>query len=102
MAIVKPSRIIKPLGMLHSAQIRAARALLGWRQEQLAGAAGTGLATIRRLEGGQGLLRANVSTAAKIQAAFEQAGIQFLFDDDAGGMGLRMRKTETQRERKGR
>ena len=88
--------------MLHSAQIRAARALLGWRQEQLAGAAGTGLATIRRLEQGQGLVKANVSTAARIQTAFEQAGVQFLEEDDKEGIGVRLTKNETRRAPKTR
>ena len=36
--------------MLHASQIRAARALLGWSQEQLADAADIGVATIRRIE----------------------------------------------------
>ena len=33
-----------------------------------------------------------VSTLLKIQAAFEQAGIQFIDDDETGGFGLRMAK----------
>lgn len=83
--------------MLHSGQIRAARALLGWRQEDVAQVADIGLATIRRLERGEGLLKGNVSTAAKIKAAFERAGIQFIDDDEAGGIGLRMTKKKTKR-----
>jgi hypothetical protein len=33
-----------------------------------------------------------VSTMVRIQAAFEQAGIQFIDDDELGGFGLRMAK----------
>ena len=36
--------------MLEAAQVRAARALLGWRQEELAKASRVGIATIQRLE----------------------------------------------------
>ena len=63
--------------MLQVAQIRAARALLGWRQEDIADAAKISVATIRRIESQEELLTGNLSTLLKIQAAFEQAGIQF-------------------------
>ncbi len=43
-----------------------------------------------------------VSTILKIQAAFEQAGVQFLDEDDAGGMGVRLAKTGNQRPPKTR
>ena len=36
--------------MLFAAQIRAARALLDWRQDDLARAADVGITTIRRIE----------------------------------------------------
>ncbi|MFZ2080389.1 MAG: helix-turn-helix transcriptional regulator [Xanthobacteraceae bacterium] len=38
--------------MLEPAQIRAARGLLGWRQEDLSKASGVGTATIQRIEKG--------------------------------------------------
>jgi len=41
---------------------------------------------------GQGPLAGYVSTLLKIQAAFEQGGIQFIDDDEIGGFGLRMAK----------
>jgi transcriptional regulator with XRE-family HTH domain len=78
--------------MLQVAQLRAARALLGWRQEDVARAAKISVATIRRIESQEGTLTGYVSTLLKIQAAFEQAGIQFIDDDEAGGFGLRMSK----------
>jgi transcriptional regulator with XRE-family HTH domain len=77
--------------MLHAAQIRAARALLGWRQEDLSQAAGIGLATIARLEQGEGLVRGNVTTVFKIQRALEAAGVMFIGEDDTAGAGVRFR-----------
>ena len=83
--------------MLQVAQIRAARALLGWRQEDIAEAAKISVATIRRIESQEQLLTGNVSTLLKIQAAFEQAGIQFIDEDETGGLGLRMAKKKRKR-----
>jgi transcriptional regulator with XRE-family HTH domain len=83
--------------MLQVAQIRAARALLGWRQEDIAEAAKISVATIRRIESQEELLTGNISTLLKIQAAFEQAGIQFIDDDETGGFGLRMAKKKRKR-----
>jgi transcriptional regulator with XRE-family HTH domain len=75
--------------MRYSAQIRAARGLLGWSQDQLARRAGIGLATLGRIEQTEGILKGNFSTAIKIQNALEQAGIAFT-DDGAGGIGVRL------------
>jgi transcriptional regulator with XRE-family HTH domain len=83
--------------MLQVAQIRAARALLGWRQEDIAEAAKISVATIRRIESQEELLTGNISTLLKIQAAFEQAGIQFIDEDETGGLGLRMAKKKRKR-----
>ncbi len=79
--------------MVHSEHLRAARALLGWRQEDLSKASGIGLATIQRIEKGSGPLRANVSTAVKIQEALERAGVRFLERDQNGGIGVRLTHT---------
>jgi len=83
--------------MLQVAQLRAARALLGWRQHDVAQAAKISVATVRRIESQEGLLTGYVSTLLKIQAAFEQAGIQFIDDDETGGFGLRMAKRKRKR-----
>jgi transcriptional regulator with XRE-family HTH domain len=83
--------------MLQVAQLRAARALLGWRQEDIAEAAKISVATIRRIESQEGPLTGYVSTILKIQGAFEQAGIQFVEDDEAGGFGVRMAKKKRKR-----
>src|SRR6266545_2662417 len=83
--------------MLESAQIRAARALLGWRQEDLSKASGVGTATIQRIEKSRREISGYVSTLVRLQAAFEQAGIQFIEDDEMGGFGLRMAKKKSKR-----
>src|SRR5215470_15347481 len=63
--------------MRYSAQIRAARALLGWSQHRLAREAGIGSATVRRIEQHEGVVKGNFSTILKVQRALEQAGIHF-------------------------
>jgi len=83
--------------MLQSAQIRAARALLGWRQEDLSKASGVGTATIQRIEKGDRPGSGYVSTLMRIQGAFEQAGVQFMDDDETGGLGVRMAKKKRKR-----
>ena len=83
--------------MLQVAQLRAARALLGWRQEDVARAAKISVATIRRIESQEGVLTGYVSTLLKIQASFEQAGIQFIDDNETGGFGVRMAKPKRKR-----
>ena len=78
--------------MLEPAQIRAARALLGWRQEDLSKASGVGTATIQRVEKSDGAITGYVSTVMRIQAAFEKAGILFIADDEIAGIGVRLAK----------
>ncbi len=75
--------------MLQSAQIRAARAMLSWRQEDLAKAAKTGLATIARIEQQDGPAQGHVATMIRIQGALERAGIRFI-EEDGGGHGVRL------------
>jgi len=76
--------------MRYSAQIRAARALLGWSQDRLAKKADIGLATLRRIEQKEGIAKGNFSNIIKIQKALEQAGIHFT-EDDTGEIGVRMK-----------
>ena len=79
--------------MLYSAQIRAARALLAWRQEDLARAARVGLATIQRIEQKHGPALGNMATLLRIQHALEAAGVRFLAADQHGGVGVRLAQT---------
>jgi transcriptional regulator with XRE-family HTH domain len=83
--------------MLEPAQIRAARALLGWRQEDLSKASGVGTATIQRIEKSDSAISGYVSTLVRIQTAFERAGVLFIDDDGAGGIGLRLAKKKRRR-----
>lgn len=68
--------------MITPSQIKAARALLGWSQQDLADRAIVALNTVRRIEAGQGDPR--VSSVGRIQAALEAAGIEFSFGGDDG------------------
>jgi transcriptional regulator with XRE-family HTH domain len=79
--------------MLQSAQLRAARALLGWRQNDLAKASGVGLATVARIEQGKGVVQGNFSTIVKLQQTLERAGITFI-DDPNGGVGVGLFKPD--------
>jgi transcriptional regulator with XRE-family HTH domain len=83
--------------MLEPAQIRAARALLGWRQEDLSKTSGVGTATIRRIEKSDRQITGYVSTLVRIQAAFEDAGVLFIDGDETAGIGLRLAKKKRRR-----
>jgi transcriptional regulator with XRE-family HTH domain len=65
---------------------------LGWRQEDLSKASGVGTATIYRIEKSQDSITGYASTLVRIQAALEQAGIEFIENDEVGGYGLRFSK----------
>jgi predicted transcriptional regulator len=77
-------------------QIKAARALLAWSQEQLAVAADVSIPTIKRLEAREGLLGGRDETGAKILMALETAGVVFI-DENGGGPGVRLRKRQRQK-----
>ena len=76
-------------------QLRAARALLGWSQSELAARAGLSLPTVKRLEAGFGP-RVSNEARGKMQQAIEAAGIEFI-DENGGGSGVRFK---TKRKRK--
>jgi transcriptional regulator with XRE-family HTH domain len=63
--------------MLTPAQIRAARAALGWSAADLAKAAGLSLRTIQAVETASGSARARKSSVLALKAALEAAGIEF-------------------------
>jgi len=73
------------------AQIRAARALIGWTAQELANHSGVGVATIRRAELKPGESGLTSPIAAAITRALEAAGIEFIAEN-GGGVGVRMRK----------
>lgn len=75
--------------MLTAAQIRAARALLGWSQPTLAKASGISLPTIVRMEGQQGPGRSSAANVDAVRRALETAGVVFLDGDDGPGVRLK-------------
>jgi transcriptional regulator with XRE-family HTH domain len=77
-------------------QIKAARALLGWSQDQLAAAAKVSIPTIKRLEARDGLLGGRADTGERIEAALRKAGVEFI-DGNGGGIGVRLRETMPKR-----
>ncbi len=74
-------------------QVKAARSLLAWSQEQLAAAADVSIPTIKRLEAQDGPLGGRDKTGAKIRSAMESAGVEFI-DENGGGPGVRLRKRQ--------
>jgi transcriptional regulator with XRE-family HTH domain len=74
-------------------QIKAARALLGWSQADLAQRSGVSEPTIARLEAADGELGGREGTTKKIRNAIEIAGIEFIHDN-GGGPGVRLRKRQ--------
>jgi predicted transcriptional regulator len=74
-------------------QLRAARALLGWSQDDLAAHSGVSKPTIARLELGTGELAGYPSTREKVVGALETAGVTFLGTGETmgGGPGVRLR-----------
>jgi predicted transcriptional regulator len=74
-------------------QIKAARALLGWSQADLASHSAVSEPTIARLESADGKLGGRVDTAEKIKTAIEKAGIEFI-EENGGGSGVRLRRAK--------
>jgi len=72
-------------------QLKAARTLIGWSQEELAAAADVSLPTIKRLEAAEGWLGGRQTTSHRIRTALEKAGVEFI-DENGGGPGVRLRK----------
>lgn len=86
-----PSTVTYPAVMITPSQIRAARALLGWKQTDLAAAAEVSEISIKNIE--RGTTDPRGSTLGKIQAAFTAAGVQFLDPGQhsfEGGHGVRL------------
>ncbi|HEX4710591.1 helix-turn-helix transcriptional regulator [Phenylobacterium sp.] len=71
--------------------MKAARALLGWSQEDLARESGVSLPTLKRLEAQDGIVGGRVSTGDRIAAALAHGGVIFI-DENGEGPGVRLRK----------
>jgi transcriptional regulator with XRE-family HTH domain len=73
-------------------QIKAARSLLGWSQDDLADRSGISKPTIGRLESQDGeTLGGRQETGAALVAALEKGGIEFIAEN-GGGAGVRLAK----------
>ncbi|WP_166208495.1 helix-turn-helix domain-containing protein [Cognatiluteimonas telluris] len=80
--------------MITSAQMRAARALLGMDQRTLAQHAGVSLPTIQRMEASSGNVRGIVDSLTKVVAALDAAGVELIAEGSislAGGRGVRLK-----------
>ncbi|MEZ5833739.1 MAG: helix-turn-helix transcriptional regulator [Dongiaceae bacterium] len=83
------------LVMISSAQIRAARALLGIDQRKLAELSGLSVPTIQRMEGSEEVVRGNVDSLMKLISALNEAGIELISPNAAsagGGRGVRFKE----------
>jgi hypothetical protein len=81
---------MKP-GPLTSAQIRAARALVRWRAQDLARESSVGVATIRRAELTDEETSMTAANDLAVRRALEGAGVEFI-GENGGGPGVRLRK----------
>jgi predicted transcriptional regulator len=80
--------------MITAAQMRAARALLGIDQRQLADLAGVSLPTIQRMEASEGTVRGVIDTLIKVVEALDRAGIELIGENavsSVGGRGVRLK-----------
>lgn len=80
--------------MITAPQMRAARALLGIDQRQLAELSGVSLPTIQRMEASDGNVRGVVDSLTKVVEALDRAGIELIGEGAAsreGGRGVRLK-----------
>ena len=81
--------------MITAAQLRAARALLGIDQRELADIAGLSVPTIQRMEASEGVIRGNVDSLMKLISALQGAGLELIGEGAVsaeGGRGIRLKK----------
>jgi transcriptional regulator with XRE-family HTH domain len=80
--------------MITSAQLRAARGLLGIDQRELADLAGLSVPTIQRMEASDGVIRGNVDSMMKLITALDVAGVELIAEGAASratGRGVRLK-----------
>jgi len=86
--------------MITAGQMRAARAMLGIDQRELAGLSGLSLPTIQRMEASDGVVRGNVDSLVKLVEALQDAGIELIAEgttSSQGGRGVRLNAPTTRR-----
>ncbi|WP_374469626.1 multiprotein-bridging factor 1 family protein [Phenylobacterium sp.] len=79
--------------MVTARQIRAARALLGWSQQQLADRAIVSTNALNRLE--RGLVDSRASTLSAVEKALVRGGVEFIAADSKGE-GVRLREPSSE------
>jgi transcriptional regulator with XRE-family HTH domain len=80
--------------MITGTQMRAARALLGIDQRELAQRSGLSLPTIQRMESCDGVVRGNVDSLMKLIDALGTSGIDLIGEGVSsvgGGRGVRLK-----------
>ena len=80
--------------MMTAAQLRAARALIGIDQRELAQRSGLSVLTIQRMEASGGVVRGNVDSLMKLIDALAASGIELIGEGAAsngGGRGVRLK-----------
>lgn len=79
--------------MITGPQIRAARALLGIDQKELAKLSGLSAPTIQRMEACEGSVRVVVDSLEKVMKALAAAGVELIVEDAPSqgvGRGVRL------------
>jgi predicted transcriptional regulator len=79
--------------MITGAQMKAARALLGIDQKELAQLSGVSVPTIQRMEASDGVVRAVVDSLEKVVNAINEAGVELIqagARSDGAGRGVRL------------
>jgi len=80
--------------MITAAQLRAARALLGFDQRKLAELSGLSVPTIQRMEASEDVIRGNVDSLMKLVHAINAAGVELIGEgavSQEGGRGVRLK-----------
>jgi predicted transcriptional regulator len=83
--------------MITSFQIKAARALLGIDQKQLADASGLSLPTIQRMEAANGRVKGTVDSMIKVINALDSLGVAMIADGEVShgtGNGVRLKQAQ--------
>jgi predicted transcriptional regulator len=75
-------------------QVKAARALLGWSQDDLAKHSGVSAPTVKRLEAAEGDIGGRAETGEALVTALQDAGVEFIAEN-GGGPGVRLTRRQS-------
>ena len=92
-ALADAKNISIDASMITGAQMKAARALLGIDQRELARLSGLSLPTIQRMEASDGIVRAVVDSLEKVVNAINEAGVELIPSggrSEGAGRGVRL------------